>query len=278
MANVKIKKAVLDNLAAGYSHHHESKKQNSNYDKLEQIVEKQVSERLNVICEGNLSGSILILGSEDRDQFINKVIKKNEYLKKSPVVYISGLSCQSENQAMFQIADAFLLRNNAERNPNIVLEDLEIFFRQRKMESSPAVIVIDHIHEFAKRESSKQVLIYTLLDLMHKPDMFFVLVGMTPCFHLHMLLERRVVSRLNAQTVFLNAGSPVDICSLLSVRLQLEYDEDSIFSTQEEVVQLLNYNKSVSTLFGDFIQEDKKGVGILYGLIECYVNWGYTAE
>jgi len=109
--------------------------------------------------------------------------------------------------------------------------------------------------------------------------MFFVLVGMTPCFNLHVLLEKRVVSRLNAQTVFLSSGSPVDICSLLSAKLQLEYDEDdNVFTSRDEAIHLMQYNKSVSTLFGDFIQEDKKGEGVLYGLIECCVNWGYTAE
>ena len=125
MTSTKIQKAVLENLA-GLVPQSIAK---SNYDKMEKEAENRVAERLNAVCEGNLSASILIMGSKDRDQFIDKVIQSNKYLRKSPVVYISGLTCQTENQAMFQIADAFLLRNNAERNPNVVLEDLEIFFR-----------------------------------------------------------------------------------------------------------------------------------------------------
>lgn len=101
----------------------------SSYGKKVVDEETRVADRLNAVCEGKLSASILVMGSKDRDKFIDKVIQNNRYLSQAPKVFVSGLTCQTENQAMFQIADAFLLRNNAERNPNVVLEDLETFFR-----------------------------------------------------------------------------------------------------------------------------------------------------
>lgn len=51
------------------------------------------------------------------------------------------------------------------------LEDLEDFFRQCRLEGRPAVVVVEELQEFVRRE--KQILIYTLLDLMHRSDLLF---------------------------------------------------------------------------------------------------------
>lgn len=85
-----------------------------------------------------------------------------------------------------------------------------------------------------------------------------------------------MLSRLNAQTVFLDSGSPVDICSLLSSKLH--YDDDALEVSTDEFKHISSYNESVEKLFGDFRKEQSKGDGELYGLVECCANWGYTAE
>ena len=113
-------------------------------------------------------------------------------------------------------------------------------------------------------------MIYTLLDLMHKPDMFFILVAMTPCYHLDSLLEKRVISRLNAQKIFLENNDTNEVCELLSSMLLLS---DTI--PDLAYITVLQYNKSVNSLFGD---QNRRQEGLLYGLIECCINWGYTIE
>ena len=44
--------------------------------------------------------------------------------------------------------------------------------QQCRFDCQPAVIIVEELQEFSKRE--KQVLIYTLLDLMHREDLLFV--------------------------------------------------------------------------------------------------------
>jgi len=44
-------------------------------------------------------------------------------------------------------------------------------------QGTPTIIVIEDVHEFVRRK--KQLLLYTLLDLMHKNDLLFALIGIT---------------------------------------------------------------------------------------------------
>lgn len=49
---------------------------------------------------------------------------------------------------------------------------IPFIIQQCRFDSQPAVIIVEELQEFSKRE--KQVLIYTLLDLMHREDLLFV--------------------------------------------------------------------------------------------------------
>lgn len=100
--------------------------------------------------------------------------------------------------------------------------------QQRRLAGLPAIIVIENIDEFAKRD--KQTLIYTLLDLMHKPDMFITLVCTSHCFNLHMMLEKRVMSRLNAQFVFITPATAAELCHFMGSAMTVTQEE---FSKQE---------------------------------------------
>jgi len=137
------------------------------------------------------------------------------------VAHVKGLVCTTDQQALCTIADQFLLRSGTgfEKNVSVVLQDLEAHFRQCMIDGCPAVVVLEDIHIFAARE--KQVLIYTLLDFMHKQDLLFVVVGITPCAHLNSLLEKRVLSRLNAQFVYVPPVSGEDVLKELRRRLRL---------------------------------------------------------
>ena len=137
--------------------------------------EKLVIDRLNQIRQ---STSLIIIGNENRSEFITRTLS-NSKLSTSDTILLDGKSCINDSHALLQIADYFLIRNYDQKNSNIILEDLESYFKQRKIENNPAIIIIDYIEEFTKKD--KQVLLYTLLDFIHKPEMFFILIGMYTC-------------------------------------------------------------------------------------------------
>ena len=56
------------------------------------------------------------------------------------------------------------------------VEYLQTIFRSSYAEMVPTVIIIEDIHEFAT--AKKQLLLYTLLDLIHRSDALFVLVSL----------------------------------------------------------------------------------------------------
>ena len=134
---------------------------------------------------------------------------------------------------------------------------------------------------------------------------------MSPCYNLHTTMEKRVISRLNSNNIYLNSPTSIDICKMLSIRLTIgqNYDpDDKIVSS----VYKEEYNQSVYNLFGSYTTtnttnnnttnndtnndttnySDNNGnssssdrperpepyfkKGALYRLIECYVNWGYS--
>jgi hypothetical protein len=83
--------------------------------------------------------------------------------------------------------------------------------------------VIDNIHLYAK--SGKQVLLYTLLDYMHKQDMFFILIGLSNCSHLGTLFEKRVSSRIDSHFICLNPLSADDICQYYSSNFSIDVEQ-----------------------------------------------------
>eukprot|EP01035_Chromulina_nebulosa_P020640 gene20640-26759_t len=110
-----------------------------------------------------------------------------------------------------------LVRSN--RNHLLALDDLTKHFEQCRLNNCPAVIVLYDLHSFAS--TKKQTLIYTLLDLMHKKELFFIIIGTSSCAFLDSLLEKRIISRLNAQHIFIPTTTTIDIINELSHRLVL---------------------------------------------------------
>ena len=211
--------------------------------------EKLVIDRLNQIRQ---STSLIIIGNENRSDFIKRTLL-NSNLSTSDTILLDGKSCINDSHALLQIADYFLIRNYDQKNSNIILEDLESYFKQRKIENNPAIIIIDYIEEFTKKD--KQVLLYTLLDFIHKSEMFFILIVMSPCYNLHTTMEKRVISRLNSTNIYLNSPNAIDICKMLSIRLTIgqNYDpDDKIVSS----IYKEEYNKSVYNLFGSYTTTD----------------------
>jgi hypothetical protein len=203
-------------------------------------VEGELRSRMDIAFTEKMSTSMIVVGpvGSGKKRLVESVLAtyradkgraggdKNSHVG-IPVARVKGLVCTSDHQALCSIADQFLLRSGIgmEKHINIVLEDLESHFRQCMIDGHPAVVLLEDMHIFAGRD--KQVLIYTLLDFMHKQDLLFVVIGLTPCAHLNSLLEKRVLSRLNAQFVYVPPVSGSDVLAELSRRLTLPADAEA---------------------------------------------------
>ena len=85
---------------------------------------------------------------------------------------INGSLLLTDHEAIVDMANQFLVRNEKEANVNSALEDLEEHFKQCRQDGIPALIILEDFHVFAKRK--RQTLIYTLLDFMHKKELLFM--------------------------------------------------------------------------------------------------------
>jgi len=168
--------------------------------------------------EYKLSTSLIVVGSSAEQAFslIRSVLESYSHIselvlikpdadkytkRKNYTARVCGSLLFNDHEALIDMANQFMIRNEKDTNLNLALEDLEEHFKQCRMDGIPAVIVLEDFHVFAKRK--RQTLIYTLLDLMHKKEMLFMIVGVTDHADVDTKLEKRVLSRLNAQYVFM---------------------------------------------------------------------------
>ncbi len=226
-------------------------------------VEDDIRSRLDLAFQQKMSTSLLVIGppgsgkkaiidgvlesyARNHRQDSNSSTDGMASLNTEPsfsVARIQGQVCSSDQDALCSIAGQLCLRPITGRDLSTALEDLEDHFRQCALNGRPAVIVLQDVHAFATRE--KQVLIYTLLDYMHKSDMLFVVIGCTPCAHLQYMLEKRVLSRLNAQFVYVPPATGEDVCDVLARRLRLDMTGDST-----EQAYRKQFNAKICVLFG----------------------------
>ena len=146
-----------------------------------------IRSRLDMAFTQCMSTSLLVVGptGSGKKSIIDHVLRSyqnSDGITPFAVARVQAQVCPTDQDALCSIAGQLCVRNSAGRNVVAALEDLEDHFRQCAMNSQPSVVVLEDVHNFATRE--KQVLIYTLLDYMHKPDMLFVVIGCTPCAHL----------------------------------------------------------------------------------------------
>ena len=250
--------------------------------------EKEISVIFQNALNVQVSTTVIVVGPPDcgKEKIIDRVVSQYDC---GNVARINGMQNNNDNQALESILDQFLIRSPSNKNTSFVLEEFENCLRAKRLQCVPAIIIIENIHEFA-RKTGRQTLIYTLLDLMHKEDMYLIVIGSTHCFHLHTLLEKRILSRLNSQFLYIWPTSSRSICRLLSTQLQVRGNDEEQASegsssgcTQtrsgEQLISshnehLKQFNAAVQQLFGTFEIGEKHRVGLLYGLISCSVNWG----
>ena len=134
-----------------------------------------------------------------------------------------GIGNTQDHEALLSIANQLLLRRHTDKEVNAALEDLEIYFKQCRLDGVPAIIIIEDFHVFAFKK--RQTLVYTLLDYMHKQEMLFMMIGITPRADTLMKLEKRVVSRLNAQYIYLPQITRKEICQFCVYYLTIRCNE-----------------------------------------------------
>lgn len=81
------------------------------------------------------------------------------------------------------------------------MENLEAALRVARKDGMPAVIVLSNFENLVL--TKRQSLLFTLLDLAHREDLLFLVIGITTRSDIHVHLEKRVYSRLNARYIFL---------------------------------------------------------------------------
>lgn len=195
-------------------------------------VEERLRHHLNMAFQQQVSTPIMVMGPPGcgSKALVNRVIasyskspdpsspsaKTSHSFRISNVGRINGLVVGKDKEALASLADQFLVRSSTEdRHHNLALEDLKEHFIQCRLSKCPAVIILEEVEQFAVRD--KQTLLYTLLDLMQDNRYLFLVVGITHCAKLQ--LEKRVISRLSAQYVFIPSPSGRQVCDILYDRL-----------------------------------------------------------
>eukprot|EP01033_Poteriospumella_lacustris_P002784 gene2784-2023_t len=174
---------------------------------------------------------------------------------------ITGNLNDSDAAGLVSLADQFCLRPGRDRNLNATLEDLGVFLQRCRADGTPALVVVEDFHLFAHQK--RQTLIYTLLDLLHRPDYLFAVVGVTERLDAFHGLEKRVSSRMSSQNVVVPFPSVEEICAelhwLLTLRPRARRKRARSPSTgaaaegdADDDAWRREYNASVARLFGDF--------------------------
>lgn len=168
------KKALFESLVsnAGFSHLlKERVKIKQAFDHA--FVQKLSTSLIVVGCSSNESISLVrsVLESYTTDSFKAAALSTRFAKTKNYTARVNGSSQLTDHEALVDMANQFMLRNERDTNINVALEDLEDHFKQCRLDGIPAIIVLEDFHAFAKR--SRQTLIYTLLDLMHKKELLF---------------------------------------------------------------------------------------------------------
>lgn len=198
---------------------------------------KSIKKSMNNAFMEHISTSILMIGAPDSGlniildsilvEYDELITKKNgdytaNYVSGSyntlSIAKVNGYINSMDSDAIKSLADQFLIRSSTDnRHFNLAIEDLELHFRQCRINKIPAIVILEEIDLFAERD--KQVLIYSLLDLMHKRDLLFIVIGLTSCANIRLLLEKRIISRLNASFVYMSSCKLENLVKLLVGRL-----------------------------------------------------------
>eukprot|EP01031_Cornospumella_fuschlensis_P040064 gene40064-48820_t len=152
---------------------------------------------------------------------LNTIDKKNKN-SISALARVDGALFDSDDDAIISIADQLILSRAQARQHQAALEDLEQFLRGCYVEHRPAILYVENFQVFAGRK--RQTFIYTLLDLLHTQQAYFMVILQSSSVDILHKLEKRVVSRLSAITVFPPPLTAEAMCAEMFVQLTRKLD------------------------------------------------------
>ncbi len=144
----------------------------------------EINKYVDRVLDGQYSKALTIFGSvKEASGVVAKVLQRinDGYVKKfgksfsldsKYVARVNGDIIESDEQAFVSFVKQFLKRPQSEGSALTAVSDLEEHLRQCKMDNIPAFLIIENFHIFAKRK--KQMLIYTLLNLMHNEEYYLM--------------------------------------------------------------------------------------------------------
>jgi hypothetical protein len=158
----------------------------------------ELNQKLSISFVDKRSSSLLMIGNQYESkryirQSVIEICEKNSF---SPVVSEEILvnSCfsidgeffhESDHESFINLCDQCLnnsrkqqfsyensFLNHRDKNLSSLLEDFENFLHFRQIEELPVIFLIENFHYYTKPK--RQTFIYTLLDLIHKNELFFI--------------------------------------------------------------------------------------------------------
>jgi hypothetical protein len=196
-------------------------------------------QQLTQICDAcfsaKASACVIVVGPEDsgKDQLIASFLQ--QYGDKSgrnagfTLAVVDSEVCENDQQAV-----ASLCSQLAPHAQSLGADALQAAFRAGSSVGRPAVVVVRGMDRFAV---GRQSFLYLLLDLMQRRGLGLLVIGLTANARISIMLEKRVVSRLNAQFIYTPRLTAVDCCLNVVTRLLLP-EMDAYKEEENEIEQL----------------------------------------
>jgi hypothetical protein len=309
-------------LSSYYSSHPNSKKTLNGSDTISLLAPSLINEfdgKLRTSLVNKQNASMVVVGNNyESKRYIEHTIaqiQRKEGLSAQDIlqntIYLDGALLDDDHDAFTSLSNQCLLRSNLhsrgtrDRNLSSILEDIEAYFHQCRLNEIPSIILIENFHVFAK--SKRQMFIYTLFDYVHRSDLLFMVIGLTPQIDLFLKLEKRILSRLNSQFYYLKKLNAINLCQYFIYNLLLfssalsssssskspeeptkeeinaerfidstEGEEESIENNKEAFRK--QFNKELLNTFGSFIFTYKDEVRSIHTLFpkEDYSSYSFS--
>lgn len=225
------------------------------------------------------SGSVLFYGpAADVHTIVDGVIG----LDHDSVAYVNCEMLANEQDALLEVIDTFIW-NRPQRHLQPGLEDLEDYFAGCYHQQQPAIVYLENFQALSS-SSRRPTVLYTLLDLMHTPQRLFVLILHSCSADICNLLEKRVLSRLNAQVLYSGGlqtaeALAVDLLHLMTGGLPAA-DSSNIATVYREALRIC-LGEQAST--SDGVQQEAgqrapQSSGLTAGLFQRYIDVGNTRQ
>ena len=152
-----------------------------NYEQIETEIPNQTENELFSLLSKaftqSISSCLLVYGitSSGKRKLIDNsinILKKNTNYNKITIASVNGLLCENDETALITISNQLSYRSLANRVYGDAYDHILSVMLNAKSNNEPIIIILEEIQMFSQR--GKQLLIYTLLDLMHKEELLFV--------------------------------------------------------------------------------------------------------